>query len=95
MDIYDEAYEGFLSYIYTTAGVTEASYIADLNKLDELSRGYSIWIYDEDRLQEVHAACVADATDCFTQSPDANSTVFLEQLATAIETLGTSIDTDS
>jgi len=95
MDIYDEAYEAFISSIYTAAGLTEASYIADLNELDQLSRDYSIWMYDEDKLEIVHAACLADATDCFTQSPDANSTVFLEQLATAIETLSTTIDTNS
>jgi len=37
------------------------------------------------------AACIADTSTCFTSTPDANSTVFLEQLQTAITTLETSI----
>lgn len=84
---YDQALEAFYSTIYTSSGVDEANLVTATATLNMYSRDLSIWSEDEDVLAIEQAACIADTTTCFTDAPDANSTVFLAQLATEIETL--------
>jgi len=57
--------------------VSEATYVANSEKLDQMQRDYAIFLEDTTILGEVHTACLAAPEDCNVDTPDADIDTFL------------------
>jgi hypothetical protein len=72
--------------------LSEETFEESKEELNIWARDLMIWTEDEDILKTKQDACIADTTQCFTITPDADAAAFLLQVANHITALSEAIE---